>query len=65
MIASSLIVEVDERPDPDLDDQRRRYYRLTGLGSAVLNEEANRLESLLERARFKQVLVYNLPGMRN
>ena len=65
MIASSLIEEVDERPDPQLDDQRRRYYRLTGLGVAVLNEEATRLESLLERARTKQVLAYNLPGMRS
>jgi DNA-binding PadR family transcriptional regulator len=65
MIASRLIEEVDERPDPDLDDQRRRYYRLTGLGIAVLHEEANRLASLLERARTKQVLVYSLPGMRN
>ena len=65
MIANGLIEETLERPDPDLDDQRRRYYRLTGLGSAVLNEEANRLASLLKRARTKQVLAYSLPGMRN
>jgi len=60
MIASGLIEEVDERPDPALDDQRRRYYRLTGLGVGVLNAEAQRLASLLERAKAKHVLVFNL-----
>ena len=65
MISSGLIEETKERPDSDLDDQRRRYYRLTGLGIAVLNEEANRLATLLERARIKQVLAYSLPSMRN
>jgi len=60
MIASGLIEETDERPDPDLDDQRRRYYRLTNLGIAVLNEEAKRLASLLEIARAKQVLAFRM-----
>ena len=56
MIANGLIEEVDERPDLNLDDQRRRYYQLTGLGSAVLSAEAQRLAALLERARAKQVM---------
>jgi DNA-binding PadR family transcriptional regulator len=60
MIASNLIEETDDRPDPELDDQRRRYYRLTGLGNAVLSEEVRRLARLLERARAKQVLAFRL-----
>ena len=62
MIANGLIEEVDERPDPNLDDQRRRYYRLTGLGSTVLSAEAQRLAVLLERARTKQVLAIRQLG---
>jgi DNA-binding PadR family transcriptional regulator len=56
MLANNLIEEVDERPDPDMDDQRRRYYQLTGLGSKVLREEVSRLNSLLERAYAKNIL---------
>jgi DNA-binding PadR family transcriptional regulator len=63
MIAHGLIEEVDERPDPNLDDQRRRYYRLTGLGSAVLSAEAQRLAVLLDRARTKQVLAIRQLGI--
>jgi DNA-binding PadR family transcriptional regulator len=62
MIANGLIEEEDERPDPNLDDQRRRYYRLTGLGSTVLRAEAQRLAVLLERARAKQVLAIRQLG---
>jgi DNA-binding PadR family transcriptional regulator len=62
MIANGLIEEVDERPDPNLDDQRRRYYRLTSLGSTVLRAEAQRLAVLLERARAKQVLAIRQLG---
>jgi len=62
MIANGLIEEVDERPDPNLDDQRRRYYRLTGLGNTVLSAEAQRLVVLLERARTKQVLAIRQLG---
>ena len=39
MILAGLISEAEERPDPELDDQRRRYYRLTGLGVRVLDSE--------------------------
>ena len=62
MIANGLIEEVDECPDPNLDDQRRRYYRLTGLGSTVLSAEAQRLAVLLEKARAKQVLAIRQLG---
>src|ERR1700730_14017132 len=36
MLAAGLVEESDERPDPSLDDQRRRYYRMTGLGQQVV-----------------------------
>ncbi len=50
MLTDGLIEETDERPDPELDDQRRRYYRLTGLGQQVCDAELARLRALLERA---------------
>lgn len=49
MVADGLIEETDERPDPDLDDQRRRYYRLTGLGVQVCDAELERLQALVNR----------------
>lgn len=56
MLTSNLIEESDERPDPALDDQRRRYYRLSGLGQRALHLEAERLERQVRVARLKQVL---------
>jgi DNA-binding PadR family transcriptional regulator len=50
MLADGLIQESEERPDPALDDQRRRYYRLTGLGQRVADAELRRLATLLQRA---------------
>ena len=47
MLAAGLIEEADERPDPTLDDQRRRYYKLTGLGGQVVEAEAQRLAALV------------------
>ena len=54
MLAQGLIIEWDERPDPALDDQRRRYYRLTDFGHIVLTAETERLEQVLQVARAKQ-----------
>ena len=51
MLEERFIVEVDERPDPDNDDERRRYYRLTRLGREVAQAEADRLATLLRQAR--------------
>ena len=56
MLASDLIEETDERPDPALDDARRRYYRLTGFGQRVLVAEARRLSALVQVARHKRLL---------
>jgi DNA-binding PadR family transcriptional regulator len=53
MLAGNLIVEVDERPDPALDDERRRYYRITPFGRQVASAEVRRLEQALSVARTK------------
>jgi DNA-binding PadR family transcriptional regulator len=51
LLESGLIEELSERPDPDHDDERRRYYRLTRLGRRVAVAEAARLTRLLADAR--------------
>jgi DNA-binding PadR family transcriptional regulator len=54
LIEADLIEESDERPAPELDDARRRYYRLTALGKRVLDAECGRLEELVRTIRLKQ-----------
>lgn len=56
MLADGLIEESDERPDPALDDQRRRYYRITDFGRRVAGAEAERLVALVSTAREKKLL---------
>jgi DNA-binding PadR family transcriptional regulator len=56
MLSDGLIEESDERPDPELDDQRRRYYRLTDFGRRVAGAEAERLASLVNTARRKRLI---------
>ena len=52
MLEEGLIVEqADQRPDPELDDERRRYYRLTAFGRSVAQAEATRLATLLRQAK--------------
>ena len=51
LLGQGLISELEERPDPEHDDERRRYYRLTPLGRSVAKAEARRLERLLADAR--------------
>jgi len=60
MLEDGLIIESDERPDPALDDERRRYYRLTSLGQRVATAEIHRLEQTLAVAHSKPLL--NSPG---
>jgi len=50
------IEESDERPDPALDDERRRYYRLTDLGCRVASAEAERLARLTDEAQKRGLL---------
>ena len=54
--ADRLIVETDQRPDISLDDERRRYYRLTPLGRKVAAAEIERLEAIVEMARDKKLV---------
>lgn len=56
-VDDGLIQESDARPDPALDDERRRYYRLTERGRAVAVGEARRMADTLAQARVKLGLV--------
>jgi DNA-binding PadR family transcriptional regulator len=51
MLESGLIIETRNRPAPEMDDERRRYYRITPLGRAAAEAEAGRLRDLLKMAR--------------
>jgi len=53
MLAAGLVEESDERPDPSLDDERRRYYRMTSLGRRVVRAEAERLTGAVLAAKTK------------
>src|SRR4249920_4258890 len=55
MLSARLVEESDERPDPELDDERRRYYRITTFGAGVLRAEADRLASAVSAARSKRL----------
>jgi DNA-binding PadR family transcriptional regulator len=57
LIEAELIEESDERPAPELDDARRRYYRLTKLGRRVLDAECERLQELVHTIQVKRRMV--------
>src|SRR5580765_3811833 len=56
LLEARLIEESDERPDPKLDDERRRYYRLTAIGQRVVRIEAQRYADIVALARGKRLL---------
>ncbi len=56
LLEAGLIEESDRRPDADTDDERRRYYRLTGVGQRVAEAEARRYNELAKLARRKRLL---------
>ncbi len=56
MLADSLIEEADERPDPALDDERRRYYRLTERGRQAFTAELKRYNDVVAIARQRSLL---------
>jgi DNA-binding PadR family transcriptional regulator len=56
LLNQGLIAETEERPDPTLDDERRRYYRLTELGATVATLEAERLARLVTVAQARRLL---------
>jgi DNA-binding PadR family transcriptional regulator len=51
MLEQGLLVETQERPAPELDDERRRYYRITAFGAAAARAEVSRLNQLMKLAR--------------
>jgi DNA-binding PadR family transcriptional regulator len=51
MLEQGLLVETRDRPAPEDDDERRRYYRITALGTAVAKAETRRLTDLVQMAR--------------
>ena len=56
LLELGLVVESGERADPDSDDERRRYYRITRLGLSTARAEARRLEQLVRLARRKKLI---------
>ena len=62
MLAAGLVEESDERPDPTLDDSRRRYYRMTALGGRTVRAEAARLENAVTAARSRKLLEATAAG---
>src|SRR5260370_3997441 len=57
LIEAELIEESQERPAPELDDARRRYYRLTAFGRCVLDADSERLPEVVHAIRVKQAMV--------
>src|SRR5262245_35870871 len=56
LFEAGLIEESGNRPDPKLDDERRRYYALSGLGRKVLAAELERLSKLLRRPALRRLI---------
>ena len=56
MLGAGLIAEAGERSDPAMNDERRRYYRITADGKRAAADEARRLQSLVKLAKSKAVL---------
>jgi len=55
-VSDGIVAESDERPDAALDDERRRYYRLTPFGKEVASAETARLEAMVDVARSTRML---------
>jgi len=62
MLTARLIEESDERPDPELDDERRRYYRITDFGAKTVRAEAQRLATAVTAARARRLLTRKAGG---
>ena len=56
LLEAQFIEESDERPDPQLDDDRRRYYKLTGVGEQAARAEAQRYADIVKLARGKKLI---------
>ena len=56
LLKKGLIEEIGEKPDPQLNEERRRYYKLTDFGMRVLRLETRRLNEMVHQARLKKLL---------
>ena len=56
LLESGLVAEGAERPDPEMGDERRRYYRITKLGLSVARAEARRMAGVVRAARRKKLI---------
>ena len=63
MLAAGLIEESEERPDADLDDERRRYYRMTARGRHAVRAEAQRLAGAVAAAKARRLLAPPKPAL--
>ena len=63
MLKTGLIEEADERPDPELDDGRRRYYRLTSLGARALDLDVARMQQLIRVANARRAVTQQRPRL--
>jgi DNA-binding PadR family transcriptional regulator len=59
MLLAGLVEESESRPDPRLDDERRRYYRISNFGTRVVKAEAKRLAAAVAAARARRLLPGN------
>ena len=64
LLEARMIEESDERPDPEMDDERRRYYRLTAIGQRAVKAEALRYAAMAEVARRKRLIGRAVGGAR-
>lgn len=55
MLEAELIREAEEKPDPKLDDERRKYYTITELGKKLLSKELTRYQNITDLARNKGI----------
>jgi DNA-binding PadR family transcriptional regulator len=55
MLEAGLIRESDKRADPEMDDERRVYYRLTGIGQEALAAELQRYREVVAVAEKKRL----------
>src|ERR1017187_10638459 len=56
LLSAGWIEQAGELADSTIGDERRRYYRLTGIGREVVTNEARRLSDLVRIARRRRLL---------